>query len=111
MLALESAGYVCYHIDVLDVCIAGERMYTSVKLSEEIEGIGNMTLASRELPDGNIALFFKQKQGKHSRLKLHTFMTETDYLVERQLPDEGHKWRDILLIPDHPTQSLRILVS
>jgi hypothetical protein len=44
-------------------------------------------------------------------LKLHTFMTETDYLVERQLPDEGNKWRDILLIPDHPTQSLRILVS
>lgn len=99
------------HVDVLDVCIAGERMYTSIKLSEEIEGIDNMTLASRELPDGNIALFFKQKQGEHSRLKFHVFMTETDSLVERQLPNEGIKWRDILLIPDHPTQSLRILVS
>jgi len=99
------------HVDVLDRCISGERMYASVKLSEEIEGIENTTLTSRELANGNIALFFKRKQGKHSRLKFQVFMTATNSLVEHRLPDEGKKWRDILLIPDHPAQSLRILVS
>ena len=100
------------HLENIDAYISGKSIYASVKHTMVIsKGIESTFLSSRELPDGNLAVFFQQEGPSHL-FNFHIYAPTTGSFDQFALPGhEQNKWKGILMVPDLPSKALRILVS
>lgn len=98
----------------LGSCVAGKQLYASIKAEFPWKGVEKMT--SREVENGQSALFFRQTQGNgpaESRLTFGLLDLAAGTFSEQPLPKQTRKrmWQEVRIIPDPPSCPLRVLVG